>query len=82
LHPARRRHALAGSATPPLPPFAPGYVNLVRLASSVPASVLAASWGAQLVRSIPPLLLKRCFAVFLAVKGGRMVWQVPERWRA
>lgn len=74
--------AWGGFGNPALPPFSLGYVNLVGLALIVPASVLAAPWGVHLAHSIPPLLLKRCFAVFLAVTGGRMVWQVLERWLA
>jgi uncharacterized membrane protein YfcA len=71
---------LGGLNTPALPPFSLGYVNLVGLALIVPTSVLATPWGVHLAHSIPPLLLKRCFAVFLGVTGGRMVWQVLERW--
>ena len=62
-----------------LPVFSLGYVNLVGLALIVPTSVLATPWGVRLAQAIPPLLLKRSFAVFLAVTGGRMVWQVLER---
>jgi len=70
---------LGGLGDPLLPPFSLGYVNLVGLALIVPTSVLATPWGVRLAHAIPPLLLKRCFAVFLAVTGGRMVWQVLER---
>jgi uncharacterized membrane protein YfcA len=70
---------LGGLGNPLLPPFSLGYVNLARLALIVPASVLETPWDVRLAHAIPPLLLKRCFTVFLTMTGGRMVWQVLER---
>jgi len=33
-------------------------------------------WGVDLAKSIPPLLLKRCFSVFLGLTVLRMVWSL------
>ena len=57
-----------------LPPGSLGYVNLVGVALIVPSSLIAAPWGVRLAHGIPPLLLKRCFAVFLGVTVLRMLW--------
>ncbi|MBR0653623.1 sulfite exporter TauE/SafE family protein [Plastoroseomonas arctica] len=61
---------------PRLPPFSLGYVNLVGVALIVPASMVAAPWGVTLAHTIPPLLLKRAFAVFLAVTSLRMFYSL------
>jgi uncharacterized membrane protein YfcA len=66
----------AGWGNPLLPPFSLGYVNLIGFALIVPTSMLAAPWGVQLAHSIPPLLLKRLFAAFLAVTSARMLWSL------
>jgi uncharacterized membrane protein YfcA len=58
-----------------MPPFSLGYVNLIGLALIAPASILAAPWGAHLAHTLPPLLLKRLFALFLAVTSVRMFWR-------
>lgn len=59
-----------------LPPLSLGYVNLIGFALIVPASLIAAPWGVHLAHSIPPLLLKRCFAVFLGLTVVRMFWSL------
>lgn len=66
----------AGWGDPLLPPLSVGYVNLIGFALIVPTSMLAAPWGVQLAHTIPPLLLKRLFAVFLAVTSARMFWSL------
>jgi uncharacterized membrane protein YfcA len=66
----------AGWGNPLLPPLSLGYVNLIGLALIVPTSMLAAPWGVQLAHSIPPLLLKRCFALFLGVTAARMFYSL------
>jgi len=68
----------AGWGNPMLPPLSVGYVNLVGFALIVPTSMLAAPWGVKLAHSIPPLLLKRLFAVFLAVTSARMIWSLAS----
>ncbi len=65
-----------GWGDPLLPPFSLGYVNLVGVALIVPASMIAAPWGVQLAHTIPPLVLKRAFAVFLALTALRMFWSL------
>lgn len=66
----------AGWNNPALPPLSLGYVNLIGFALIVPTSMLAAPWGVQLAHTIPPLLLKRLFAAFLAVTSARMLWSL------
>ena len=61
---------------PLLPPFSFGYVNLVGVALIAPTSILATPWGVHLAHTIPPLWLKRAFAVFLAVTSLRMFWSL------
>ena len=38
--------------------------------------MLAAPWGVKLAHSIPPLLLKRLFALFLGLTSLRMIWSL------
>jgi uncharacterized membrane protein YfcA len=68
----------AGWGNALLPPFSVGYVNLIGFALIVPTSMLAVPWGVKLAHSIPPLLLKRLFAVFLAVTSARMIWSLAS----
>ncbi|MCQ4161144.1 sulfite exporter TauE/SafE family protein [Roseomonas sp. GC11] len=55
-----------------LPPLSLGYVNLVGFALIVPSSIIATPWGVHLAHTIPPLMLKRAFALFLALTAARM----------
>ncbi|EFH09889.1 hypothetical protein HMPREF0731_3886 [Pseudoroseomonas cervicalis ATCC 49957] len=57
-----------------LPPYSLGYVNLIGFALIVPSSILATPWGVHLAHTIPPLALKRAFAVFLAITAVRMFY--------
>jgi len=57
-----------------LPPYSLGYVNLIGFALIVPSSILATPWGVHLAHTIPPLMLKRAFAVFLAITAARMIY--------
>ena len=66
----------AGWGNALLPPFSVGYVNLIGFALIVPTSMLAAPWGVKLAHSIPPLLLTRLCAAFLAVTSARMIWSL------
>ena len=61
---------------PLLPPWSLGYVNLIGFALIAPASILATPWGVHLAHTIPPLWLKRAFAVFLLVTSLRMFWKL------
>ncbi|WP_439577518.1 sulfite exporter TauE/SafE family protein [Elioraea sp.] len=58
-----------------MPPYSVGYVNLIGFALIAVGSILAAPWGAHLAHTIPPLLLKRLFALFLALTSLRMFWR-------
>lgn len=74
--PATLGLVLAGIGEPGRPPFSAGWVSLVGFALIAPASIIATPWGVALAHSIPPLLLKRLFAVFLAVTSARMAWSL------
>lgn len=55
------------------PEWSIGYVNIPAFLGIIVASVLSAPLGAKLAHKIPPLMLKRIFAVFLVVVGIRMI---------
>ena len=63
-----------GIGEPGRPPFSAGWVSLVGFALIAPASIVATPWGVRLAHTIPPLLLKRVFALFLALTSARMAW--------
>ncbi len=65
-----------GWSDPRVPPFSVGYVSLIGFALIAPTSIIATPWGVKLAHSIPPLLLKRAFAVFLAITSARMFWTI------
>jgi uncharacterized membrane protein YfcA len=65
----------AGWGVGNLPPFSCGYVNLLAAGMIVPATMLTAPWGAQLAHRLQPAVLKRVFALFLAVTAARMLWK-------
>jgi uncharacterized membrane protein YfcA len=74
--PATAGFVYAGWGNAALPPLSLGYVNLIGVALIVPTSMLAAPWGVKLAHTIPPLLLKRLFALFLGVTAARMIWSL------
>jgi uncharacterized membrane protein YfcA len=74
--PATIGFVYGGWGNPHLPPLSLGYVNLIGFALIVPTSLIAAPWGVHLAHSIPPLLLKRLFAVFLGLTVVRMFWRL------
>ncbi|MFN3448688.1 MAG: sulfite exporter TauE/SafE family protein [Roseococcus sp.] len=74
--PATLGFVYGGWGDPALPPLSLGYVNLLGVALIVPASLIATPWGVNLAHSIPPLLLKRLFAGFLALTVARMWWSL------
>ena len=74
--PATIGFAYAGWGEALLPPASIGYVNLIGFALIVPASMLATPWGVRLAHTIPPLALKRVFALFLFVTAARMIYSL------
>jgi uncharacterized membrane protein YfcA len=58
------------------PPFSLGYVNLIGFFLIIPASTLAAPWGAKIAHAIDPSKLKLVFALFLGFTGLRMIYGV------
>jgi uncharacterized membrane protein YfcA len=65
--------AWAGLGVPGRPPGCIGYVNAVGFALIVPATWLAAPFGARWAHAISRLALRRAFAAFLAVSAIRML---------
>ena len=51
-------------------------MSLVGFALIVPTSILATPWGVRLAHSIPPLWLKRAFALFLSLTSLRMFYSL------
>ncbi|UFN47845.1 sulfite exporter TauE/SafE family protein [Roseomonas sp. OT10] len=66
----------AGWGNPLLPPLSLGYVNLIGFVLIVPSSMLATPWGVHLAHTIPPLMLKRAFALFLGITAVRMFYSL------
>jgi uncharacterized membrane protein YfcA len=58
------------------PPGAVGAVNLPGFLALVPMTMLMAPVGVRLGSRLEGVTLKRIFAVFLLVVGGRMLWQL------
>jgi len=65
---------ISGLGVEARPPFSIGYVNLIGLALIVPATVLAAPWGAELAHAISRKTLARTFAFFLLLTSLRMFY--------
>lgn len=74
--PATIGFVLGGWNDARVPPFSLGYISLIGFVLIAPSSILATPWGVKLAHSIPPLWLKRAFAVFLAVTSLRMFWSL------
>lgn len=64
--------AVSGWGEPALPPLSIGYVNALGFALIVPATILAAPWGAKLAHAVPQTPLRRIFAAFLCLTSLRM----------
>ncbi len=56
------------------PPYSIGFVNLIGFALIVPATWAAAPLGVHLAHSLDRSVLRRLFAVFLALTSVRMFW--------
>lgn len=68
--------ALVGAGVAGRPPLSLGYVNPLGLLAITPMTMLAAPWGARLAHAIPPLLLRRAFALFLTLVALKMLWSL------
>lgn len=64
---------LTGLGAEGLPPFSLGYVSLLGLALILPTSMLVAPLGARLAYKLNTVLLRRAFAVFLALTALKML---------
>ncbi len=67
-------YVISGWEVAARPPFSIGYVNLIGFALIVPATVLTAPIGVRLAHSLDRRMLRRLFAVFLALMSARMFW--------
>lgn len=65
-----------GWNVPFLTGFSLGYVSLLGLVLIAPASMLAAPFGARIAHAIDPRLLRKAFALFLALTSARMFYGV------
>ncbi len=66
----------AGWGNPYMPPWSLGFVSLIGFILITPSSMISTPWGVTLAHTIPPLLLKRVFAAFLAITSIRMIWSL------
>jgi hypothetical protein len=64
---------VTGWQNPQLPAWSSGYIYVPAFLGIVAASVLFAPLGAKLAHTLPTGMLKRIFAVFLAIVGMRML---------
>jgi uncharacterized membrane protein YfcA len=63
-----------GWQAPNLPDFSLGYISLIGFALIVPATLMSVPLGVKLAHWLNPILLRRAFALFLAMTAGRMLW--------
>lgn len=71
--PGALAYLINGLGVPARPPASLGYVNLLGLALIVPTTMLSAPFGARLAHAINARLLRRLFALFLAITAARML---------
>jgi uncharacterized membrane protein YfcA len=64
---------VTGLNTPDLPAWSVGYIYGPALVGVAAASMLTAPLGARLAHTLPTDLLKKVFAVFLALVGTKML---------
>ena len=57
-----------------LPDYSIGFIWLPGLVLTSLASVLVAPWGSAVANTIPPVILRRLFAVFLFVVGSKLLF--------
>ena len=58
-----------------LPPYSLGYINFLAWPLIIPASVLAAPWGAKLAHSVSVSRLRKFFVCFLVIVAAKMMWE-------
>ena len=63
-----------GIGVPNRSPTTVGYIDLLGMALIVPATMLTTQWGARLAHAIDGRLLRRLFALFLALTSIRMFY--------
>jgi uncharacterized membrane protein YfcA len=63
-----------GIGVPNRSPTAIGYVDLLGMALIVPATLVTTQWGARMAHAIDARLLRRLFALFLALTSARMFY--------
>lgn len=63
-----------GIGVPHRSPTMVGYVDLLGMALIVPATMMTTQWGARLAHAIDARLLRRLFALFLALTSARMFY--------
>ena len=73
--PAAIGFVIIGWSVPGLPPFSLGYINFLAWPLIIPASVVAAPWGAKLAHSVSVDRLRKFFAGFLVVIALKMLWE-------
>lgn len=55
------------------PPFSLGFINLIAVVLILPLSVYCAPLGTRIAHALPPVWIKRAFAVFLCITALRML---------
>lgn len=64
--------AITGLGMPDRPPWSLGYASLIGVALIIPATFIAAPWGAALAHRMNRVWLRRAFALFLGITGVKM----------
>jgi uncharacterized membrane protein YfcA len=64
---------IAGWDVPGRPPFSLGYVSLPAAVIILPFTIFFAPFGARLAHALPPIWVKRAFALFLAITAIKML---------
>jgi uncharacterized membrane protein YfcA len=68
-------HFAVGWGDAGLPPGTWGYIHLQAALGISLASVVVAPWGARLAHRLPVVALRRIFAFFLLLLGGKLLWE-------
>jgi uncharacterized membrane protein YfcA len=68
--------AVAGIGAPGRPEYCLGWISLPGLLAITPLQVSLAPYGAKLAHAVPAALLRKLFALFLAITAVRMLYSV------